>query len=189
MWRLKSNLTKHISTKFFYAHELQQLDKLSHVTILLICSLNHYWHHPSRGACVKSVCWYLRRCNVQGEKLHKLVARISILMIEYSTWWFSGLYSFFPCVSFFLYFSHEFSTRQFVQYKNVYYALCLQFFPLGFFGVVRHRYTDNYLRVSVGKLGPPMVWRWRSTQGASPNPSRFHILLSFYAVGSTFRTL
>src|SRR3954470_5939294 len=55
---VKSNLTKHINPKFFYAHELQKMNEvriLSHVTISLICSLNHSRHHLLKGVFVESV--------------------------------------------------------------------------------------------------------------------------------------
>ena len=44
---IKSNITKHISPKLFYPHELQQTGEIifckrSHVIILLICLQSHY---------------------------------------------------------------------------------------------------------------------------------------------------
>ena len=105
---------------------------LSLVLLLLICSLNHYQRHLSRDVCIESVWWDLKRCKVQGEKLHKLVAKISIPMIEYSTWWLSGLYTFSLEWVFLMFLTRGFWRGNSCNITT--YTVCsfFIFFPLGF---------------------------------------------------------
>ena len=67
-----------------------------------------------------------------------------------------------------------------MQYNNVYCVLFLHFFPTGFFGVLRHGYTDNYPRGSVEKPGQPGGVAAAACKTHGPAPPVSPLLLSGY---------
>ena len=105
---------------------------LSRVTILLICSLNHYRHHLLRDVFVRSVWWDLKRCKNHGEILYNPASesRSRWLSTQPDVEW---IVLFFPYVSFPDVSHIEVFTRQFVQHEETYSMRSFSiFFPLSF---------------------------------------------------------